>query len=118
MIPHNNTLIPTREIELCETWHNRGTLSIHSESQFLLLMATLYNVPIRKEPKFYRDYFSSKEDQLNALKSSSTIYVGNLNFSTTEERIFAVFSCCGPIDKVIMGINRRTLAFCGFCFVM
>lgn len=81
-------------------------------------MATLYNVPVRKEPKFYRDYFSSLEDQLDALKESSTVYVGNLDFTTTEERIFTTFSSCGPVDRIIMGINRYTLAPCGFCFVM
>ena len=81
-------------------------------------MATLYNVPVRKEPKFYRDYFSSLEDQLDALRESSTVYVGNLDFTTTEERIFTTFSSCGPVDRIIMGINRYTLAPCGFCFVM
>ena len=56
--------------------------------------------------------------QLKILMSrSSTIYVGNLNFSTTEAAIYSVFSQFGPIKRIIRGVNKLTLTPCGFCFV-
>ena len=51
------------------------------------------------------------------LEQTSTIYVGNLNFKTKESTIYAVFSDCGPINRVIMGLNRKTHEPCGFCFI-
>lgn len=84
----------------------------------LFKMASLYNVPPREEHKFYRDYWTTFEDQLNALKESSTVYVGNLDFNTPEERIYDFFSRCGSVQRVIMGINRLDLKPCGFCFVV
>lgn len=81
-------------------------------------MATLYEVPKRPEPKFYRSYFSSLEAQKQALVGSTTVYVGNLDFTTPEDRVYDLFSRCGPIDRVIMGLNRFDRTQCGFCFVM
>lgn len=81
-------------------------------------MASLYEVPPKEVHKYYRDYWTSFEDQLNALKESSTIYVGNLAFTTPEERIYDLFNRCGPVQRVIMGINRVDASPCGFCFVV
>ena len=99
---------------------NRGNsvvALIHTKSEFSE-MATLYNVPERVQPKHYRSYFSTLNDQLEAIKGSRTVYVGNINFTTPEERIYDFFSRCGPVKQVIMGVNRFTLKPCGFCFVM
>lgn len=81
-------------------------------------MASLYNVPPKEVHKFYKDYWTSFEDQLNALKDSTTVYVGNLSFYTPEERIYDLFSRCGLVQRVIMGINRIDGSPCGFCFVV
>lgn len=81
-------------------------------------MASLYGIPERPTPKHYRSYFSSFQDQLEALKDSTTVYVGNLDFSTTEDRIQDLFSRCGVVQRVVMGLNRFDLTQCGFCFVM
>ena len=81
-------------------------------------MATLYNVPERTVPKHYRSYFSTLNDQLEAIKEASTVYVGNISFDTPEERIYSFFSRCGPVKQVIMGVNKYTHKPCGFCFVM
>jgi nuclear cap-binding protein subunit 2 len=51
------------------------------------------------------------------LKSSSTLYIGNLSFYTTEIQIYELFSKCGDVNKVIMGLNKNTKTPCGFCFV-
>ena len=81
-------------------------------------MATLYDVPEKPVHKHYHNYFSTLQDQLAALEDSSTVYVGNLSFDTTEEQINCFFSRCGHVEKIIMGLNRITLKFCGICFVM
>lgn len=47
-----------------------------------------------------------------------TIYVGNLSHFTTEEQIHELFLKCGPIDRIIMGLDRNKLTPCGFCFVV
>lgn len=81
-------------------------------------MASLYGIPERPTPKHYRSYFSSFQDQLDALKDSTTVYVGNLAFTTPEDRIQDLFRRCGVVQRVVMGLNRFDLTQCGFCFVM
>ena len=54
---------------------------------------------------------------MDALHGSSTLYVGNLSFYTTELQIYETFSRVGPIKRIIMGLNRETKTPCGFCFV-
>lgn len=45
------------------------------------------------------------------------MYVGNLSFFTTEEQIYELFSKCGDIRRVIMGLDKYKKTPCGFCFV-
>lgn len=51
------------------------------------------------------------------LAISSTIYVGNLSFFTSEEQIYELFSTTGEIKRIIMGLDRIKKTPCGFCFV-
>lgn len=37
---------------------------------------------------------------------SSTLYVGNLSFYTTKEQIYELFSRCGDIENVYMGLDK------------
>lgn len=53
----------------------------------------------------------------NELSTTSTLYVGNLSFYTTEEQIYELFSKCGEIKRIIMGLDRNHKTPCGFCFV-
>jgi nuclear cap-binding protein subunit 2 len=64
-----------------------------------------------------RKYYSDFDDQLNVLKNSRTVYVGNLSFYTTESQIHETFSVVGPIKSIIMGLNNITKTPCGFCFI-
>ena len=48
---------------------------------------------------------------------SKTVYVGNLSFYTNEEQLYALFSLCGDVQRVIMGLDRALKRPCGFCFV-
>ncbi|RUS31638.1 hypothetical protein BC938DRAFT_477385, partial [Jimgerdemannia flammicorona] len=50
------------------------------------------------------------------LSGSTTLYVGNLSFYTTEEQIYELFSKCGEIKRIIMGLDRNQKTPCGFCF--
>ena len=78
----------------------------------------------------YRDYSSVSQyrdsqflkygltaEQVESLKHSTTIYVGNLSFFTTEEQIYEVFSKCGEIRRIIMGLDKFKKTPCGFTFV-
>ncbi|CAK9438400.1 uncharacterized protein LODBEIA_P26240 [Lodderomyces beijingensis] len=56
--------------------------------------------------------------ELERAMTSRTVYVGNLSHFTTEEQIHELFMKSGPIDKIIMGLDRNKLTPCGFCFVI
>lgn len=81
-------------------------------------MTDLYHT--EDEPQYIcwdRANYSSFEDQLNAIKNSKTVYVGNLSFFTKESQILETFSTAGPVKRIIMGLNNLTKTPCGFCFV-
>jgi nuclear cap-binding protein subunit 2 len=55
------------------------------------------------------------------LDKSSTVYVGKYAFrgpnTASEAQIYTVFSQCGQIKRIIMGINSFDSSPAGFCFV-
>jgi hypothetical protein len=59
-----------------------------------------------------------EEAQARVAYSSRCIYVGNLAFVTTDVQLYTLFSQCGSIERVIMGINRHTKQPIGFAYVM
>jgi nuclear cap-binding protein subunit 2 len=67
----------------------------------------------------YRDQrYQGSQDQLERdLALSTTLYIGNLSFYTTEEQIYELFQKCGEIKRIIMGLNKVSRTPCGFCFV-
>ncbi|KAF9792128.1 hypothetical protein BJ322DRAFT_1027302 [Thelephora terrestris] len=77
------------------------------------------------QPSNYKDSQArvDRHRQEEALSRSSTLYIGNLSFYTTEEQIYELFNKCanvsegGGIKRVIMGLDRNTKTPCGFCFV-
>ena len=64
-----------------------------------------------------RSHYDSPASQMSALKQSSTLYVGNLNFSTRVAHIRAHFSLLGRVKAIHMGVDRIKKTPCGFCFV-
>jgi len=68
----------------------------------------------------YRDrrFLGTQEEFEHALRTSVTVYVGNLSFYTTEEQIYEVFSRTGELKKIIMGLDKNSKTPCGFCFVV
>lgn len=67
----------------------------------------------------YRDqkYKGSRTELETRLLQSTTLYVGNLSFFTTEEQIHELFSRAGDVKRIIMGLDRNKKTPCGFCFV-
>ncbi|KAF7822958.1 nuclear cap-binding protein subunit 2-like [Senna tora] len=68
----------------------------------------------------YRDrrFPGTQEEFEHALETSTTLYVGNMSFYTTEEQVYELFSRAGEIKKIIMGLDKNTKTPCGFCFVL
>lgn len=68
----------------------------------------------------YRDrrFLGTQDEFEHALRTSVTVYVGNLSFYTTEEQIYEVFSRCGEMKKIIMGLDKNSKTPCGFCFIL
>ena len=54
---------------------------------------------------------------MRALGKSSTLYIGNLAFSTRSAIVWTHFRQIGPIRAVHMGLDRFMKTPCGFCFV-
>eukprot|EP00771_Trimastix_marina_P001876 gnl/Trimastix_PCT/2983.p1 GENE.gnl/Trimastix_PCT/2983~~gnl/Trimastix_PCT/2983.p1 ORF type:complete len:202 (+),score=22.11 gnl/Trimastix_PCT/2983:61-606(+) len=80
-------------------------------------MASLYRDTAISTP--YKDYHfqGSREEFEKKIRSSTTLYVGNLSFYTTEEQIYSLFSMCGEVKRIVMGLDRFKKTPCGFCFV-
>jgi len=57
------------------------------------------------------------EDYQQRLKTSTTLYVGNLSFYTQESQLLELFSMCGTVKNLHMGLHNETYKPCGFCFV-
>jgi nuclear cap-binding protein subunit 2 len=64
-----------------------------------------------------RSHYNSKGAQIMALHNSTTLYVGNLAFTTRTRQVQQHFSYLGPVRKVQMGLDRIKKTPCGFCFV-
>lgn len=90
--------------EFDEIKFNHTTSRLDAPSTYLLKKA-------RRNPtlgvKNLRDSFQS-----------STIYIGNLSFYTSEEQIYEIFSKVGRIQKIIMGLDKFKFTPCGFCFII
>jgi nuclear cap-binding protein subunit 2 len=70
--------------------------------------------PHHADDGLHRSLSPEPEDKL---KDATTLYVGNLSFYTTEEQIHELFSKCGEIKRLVMGLDRFQKTPCGFCFV-
>ncbi|KAJ1933732.1 nuclear cap binding complex subunit [Kickxella alabastrina] len=76
-------------------------------------------VPRLDRPSTYKDHqYQGSTDQWSTdLARTTTLYVGNLSFYTTEEQLYEIFSKAGEIKRIIMGLSRNNKTPCGFCFV-
>eukprot|EP01018_Ginkgo_biloba_P021922 Gb_35228 [translate_table: standard] len=81
-------------------------------------MARLFKDPSQLSPYRDRRFAGTQEEFDHALRTSITVYIGNMSFYTTEEQIYELFSRVGEIKKIIMGLDKNTKTPCGFCFVL
>jgi nuclear cap-binding protein subunit 2 len=69
-----------------------------------------------------RTNYATVEDQLGAVQSSSTLYIGNLAFSTRSRHLHHHFMQYGGVSPggivaIHMGLDRNKKTPCGFAFV-
>ena len=52
----------------------------------------------------YRDqhFRGTRNEQEKLLRQSTTLYIGNMSFFTTEEQVFELFGKCGDVKRVVM----------------
>ncbi|ESW21805.1 hypothetical protein PHAVU_005G100900 [Phaseolus vulgaris] len=81
-------------------------------------MALLFKDPSKLSAYRDRRFPGTQEDFEHALLTSTTVYVGNMSFYTTEEQVYELFTRAGEIKKIIMGLDKNTKTPCGFCFVL
>ncbi|KAI4341101.1 hypothetical protein MLD38_025867 [Melastoma candidum] len=81
-------------------------------------MASLFKEQSKLSAYRDRRFAGTQEEFELALSSSTTLYVGNMSFYTTEEQVYELFSRAGEIKKIIMGLDKNTKTPCGFCFVL
>ena len=55
--------------------------------------------------------------QEKLLKQTTTLYIGNMSFYTTEEQLYELFGKAGDVKRIIMGLDKFKRTPCGFCFV-
>lgn len=72
---------------------------------------------LQLQQKYFFLLQGSRSEQERSLKESTTLYVGNMSFYTTEEQIHELFSRCGEVRRIIMGLDKYKKTPCGFCFV-
>jgi nuclear cap-binding protein subunit 2 len=101
--------------------HYRQTSNMDS---FVLDPATdkVASVPRSNRPyprRQYRDkqFPGGEEAWRKKLSESSTVYVGNLSCYTNEYQLYELFSRCGSIRRIIMGLDKFKKTPCGFCFI-
>lgn len=83
---------------------------------------TIASVPRPAKPfqrRQYRDkhFKGGEEEWKKKLDRSTTVYVGNLSCYTNEYQLYELFSRCGSIKRIIMGLDKIKKTPCGFCFV-
>ncbi|GER27565.1 nuclear cap-binding protein subunit 2 [Striga asiatica] len=81
-------------------------------------MASLFKDPNKLSAYRDRRFPGNQEEFDEALQNSTTLYVGNMSFYTTEEQVYELFSRAGEIKKIVMGLDKNSKTPCGFCFIM
>jgi nuclear cap-binding protein subunit 2 len=80
-------------------------------------MAHLYRDVSVKSLYKDRKFGGGQREWQDQLEKSTTLYIGNLSFYTTEEQLYALFGQVGDVRRIVMGLDRNTKTPCGFCFV-
>ena len=70
-------------------------------------MAHLYSDLSVKSLYSDRKYEGGKREWENRLETSTTLYIGNLSFYSTEEQLYEFFGTCGEGKRIVMGLDRH-----------
>ena len=81
------------------------------------MAAYLYEEPTPVSPYIDHQLSVTREEYSEKLRTTTTVYVGNLSYYTTEEQLYELFGRCGEVQRVVIGLDRRMKTPCGFCFV-
>ncbi|KAM0677457.1 Nuclear cap-binding protein subunit 2 [Binucleata daphniae] len=77
-----------------------------------------YFKPKKENFTYFDKHFNGTEQEYyDKLDNSTILYVGEVNLTVKEERLWELFSLTGEIKRVIMGINNKDKMPCGFCFI-
>lgn len=76
-----------------------------------------FSAGLENRPYIERTFKGTEGEYREALKQSRTVYVSGVDEDVKEERLWHLFSICGEVRRVVMGVNRSKLTFCGFLFV-
>ena len=90
--------------------HQMSLLFTHEEDRSKYIDRRKMSQSTNKE-KFVDGYHEQ-------IKTSTTLYIGQMSHWTTESQVWAVLSSCGRLIDVVMGINREDRTPCGFCFAV
>lgn len=82
-----------------------------------MALTKFYDDLTKPSTYFDRSFRGTREEFFKEISESTSLYIGNLSFYTTEEQIYELFSKCGEIKRIIMGLDRLQRTPCGFCFV-
>lgn len=78
----------------------------------------LFSEELKGKPKYIDRKAGLTAEELEKLESkSSTIYLGGLPHIIHEAGLYSIFSECGPIKRIIMGINSKNREPAGFWFI-
>lgn len=80
-------------------------------------MAHLYRDMSTRSLYSDRKCFGGKDEWQDAIEKSTTLYIGNLSFYTTEEQLYELFGRCGELRRIVMGLDRHKKTPCGFAFI-
>ena len=79
---------------------------------------SLYKLSNKKQEYYDKRSKLSEKEYFSLRRKSTTLYVGNLTAYTKEETLYRIFSMAGPIERLILGLNKKYMIPCGFCFVI
>ena len=80
-------------------------------------MAHLYRATGAQSLYTDRKFEGGKDAWTETLQLTTTLYIGNLSFYTTEEQLYEFFGRAGEVKRIVMGLDRHKRTPCGFCFV-
>lgn len=83
------------------------------------IVASVPRINRQFQRRQYRDkqFKGGEGEWKKKIDQSATVYVGNLSCYTNEYQLYELFTRCGSVRRIIMGLDKIKKTPCGFCFV-